>query len=57
MRERLRNEHGDANPLKHGHGGLLDIEFVVQLGLLLNAAEHPDVIGSTQVGIPTEGLA
>jgi len=56
MRERLRNEHGDANPLKHGHGGLLDIEFVVQLGLLLNAAEHLDVIGSTQVGYQLKAL-
>ena len=56
MRERLRNEHGDANPLKHGHGGLLDIEFVVQLGLLLNAAEHPDVIDSTQVGYQLKAL-
>ena len=56
MRERLRNEHGDANPLKHGHGGLLDIEFVVQMGLLLNAAEHPDVIGFTQVGYQLKAL-
>ena len=56
MRERLRNEHGNTNPLKHGHGGLLDIEFVVQLGLLLNAAEHPDVIGSTQVGYQLKAL-
>jgi glutamate-ammonia-ligase adenylyltransferase len=50
MRERLRHEHGDTNPLKHGRGGLLDIEFVVQLGLLLNANEHPQVIESFEVG-------
>ena len=56
MRERLRTEHGDANPLKHGRGGLLDIEFVVQLGLLLNAAEHPDVIRFTQVGHQLKAL-
>jgi len=49
MRQRIRNEHGDSNSLKHGHGGLLDIEFVVQLGMLLNAHLHPQVIGSTQV--------
>ncbi|MDH4018076.1 MAG: bifunctional [glutamate--ammonia ligase]-adenylyl-L-tyrosine phosphorylase/[glutamate--ammonia-ligase] adenylyltransferase [Xanthomonadales bacterium] len=56
MRERLRSEHGNTNPLKHGHGGLLDIEFVVQLGLLINTAEHPDVIGSTQVGEQLKAL-
>jgi glutamate-ammonia-ligase adenylyltransferase len=50
MRERLRREHGDTNPLKHGRGGLLDIEFLVQLGLLLNANEHPQVIESSEVG-------
>ena len=49
MRERLRKEHGNAKPLKHGRGGLLDIEFVVQLGLLLNASEYPAVITSAQV--------
>ena len=49
MRERLRKEHGDTKPLKHGRGGLLDIEFVVQMGLLLNASEYPEVISSAQV--------
>jgi len=48
MRERIRAEYGHVNPLKQGHGGLLDIEFVVQLGLLLNADRHPEVISSTQ---------
>lgn len=49
MRERIRTEHSDNNPLKHGLGGLMDIEFVVQLGVLLNANEFPDIIRSTQV--------
>jgi len=49
MRERIRLEHKDGNPLKHGHGGLLDIEFVVQLGILLNAHEFPEVISSTDI--------
>ena len=49
MRQRIRNEHGDTNPLKHGRGGLLDIEFIVQLGLLLNADKYPKVIRSTLV--------
>jgi glutamate-ammonia-ligase adenylyltransferase len=49
MRKRIRNEHGDGNLLKHGGGGLLDIEFVVQLGLLLNADKFPQLIKSTEV--------
>ena len=50
MRERIRAERGAANVLKDSRGGLLDIEFVVQLGVLLNAADCPALIGSTQVG-------
>ncbi len=49
MRERIRTEHGDSLSLKHGPGGLLDIEFIVQLGLLLSANEFPEVIKSTDV--------
>ena len=49
MRERVRKERGNTKPLKHGHGGLLDIEFVIQLGLLLNAADHPEITRSTRV--------
>lgn len=56
MRKRLRHEHGNTNPLKHGHGGLLDIEFVVQLGLLLNANEHPKVIESSEAGSQLRAL-
>ena len=49
MRQRIRAEHTEGAPLKHGPGGLLDIEFVVQLGLLLNANSYPEVIGSTEI--------
>ena len=56
MRERLRKEHGNTKPLKHGRGGLLDIEFVVQLGLLLNAGDYPDVIASAQVNSQLNAL-
>jgi glutamate-ammonia-ligase adenylyltransferase len=49
MRQRIRAEHTEGKPLKHGPGGLLDIEFVVQLGLLLNANSYPEVIGSTEI--------
>ena len=49
MRERLRAEHGDSTSLKHGPGGLLDIQFVVQLGMLLNAEAHPAILNSTSL--------
>lgn len=49
MRQRIRAEHAEGAPLKHGPGGLLDIEFVVQLGLLLNASSYPEVIDSTEI--------
>ena len=49
MRERVRKQHGDGSPLKHAPGGLLDIEFIIQLGLLLNAEAFPETLSSTQV--------
>lgn len=56
MRERIRTAHRKGSPLKHGSGGLLDIEFVVQLGLLLNAERYPDVIRSTEVNQQLQAL-
>jgi glutamate-ammonia-ligase adenylyltransferase len=50
MRQRIRAERSNGSPLKHGHGGLMDIEFVVQLGLLLNADSYPEAIDSTEIG-------
>ncbi len=49
MRQRLRAEHNDAASPKYGRGGLVDIQFVVQLGLLLNAEEFPAVLSSTEL--------
>ena len=49
MRERIHAEHGHGDSFKHGPGGLLDIEFSVQLGILLNAHSCPEVIESTQI--------
>lgn len=51
MRQKMLHELGehsvdDAAP-KHQPGGLVDIEFVVQLGVLATAAMHPSVIEST----------
>jgi glutamate-ammonia-ligase adenylyltransferase len=48
MRRRMRKEldRSDAQhfDLKHGHGGIGDIEFTVQYLVLLNAVSHPAVI-------------
>jgi len=49
MRQRILAERGEANDLKDGRGGLLDIEFVAQLGVLLNASEFPALTGATEV--------
>lgn len=32
---------------KHGSGGLIDIEFIAQLGILVSAHDHPDVVDAT----------
>ncbi len=48
MRRRMRKEldHSDTNvfDLKHGSGGIGDIEFLVQYLVLKEANSHPDVI-------------
>jgi len=53
MRERMRQEQAsrlgdalDASP-KHGPGGLVDIEFIAQLGVLASARLYPRVIQAT----------
>lgn len=51
MRERMRKEldRSDAQKfdLKHGRGGVGDIEFIVQYLVLKHAAKYPDVIEFT----------
>jgi len=48
MRQRMRKEldrsDGESFDLKHGRGGIGDIEFLVQYLVLENAKTHPDVI-------------
>jgi len=48
MRQRMRKELDRSNStkfdLKHGTGGIGDIEFLVQYLVLLHAEQHPDVI-------------
>jgi len=49
MRVRIAEQHASGDPLKHSPGGLLDIEFVVQLGLLLNTEKFPELVEVTQI--------
>ena len=49
MRERVAQQHAGGDPLKHQPGGLLDVEFVVQLGLLLNIEKFPELVKVTQI--------
>ncbi|HEY5679334.1 MAG TPA: bifunctional [glutamate--ammonia ligase]-adenylyl-L-tyrosine phosphorylase/[glutamate--ammonia-ligase] adenylyltransferase [Pseudomonadales bacterium] len=41
MRARMAEHHGDAEDLKRGSGGIVDIEFMVQYLVLAWAHEHP----------------
>jgi glutamate-ammonia-ligase adenylyltransferase len=51
MRERMRDEldtsRGGEINLKHGRGGIVDIEFMVQFGVLLWSSEHSDLLKAT----------
>ncbi len=49
MRQRIAQQQSNGDLLKHGPGGLLDIEFVVQLGLLLNIKRFPRSLASTRL--------
>ncbi len=44
MRVRMRSEIGNDDHAKHGPGGLVDLDFVAQLGTLLMAHEHPEIL-------------
>ncbi len=71
MRERLRREHVKPQDsrfdLKQGAGGMVDIEFLVQYLVLLNAHAHPELIrwpdnvrlleGLAKVGVLDEAAA
>lgn len=47
MRGRLREQHSGGDPYKHGPGGLLDIDFLAQLGVLSQAARDPGLSATT----------
>ncbi len=48
MRDRMRQEHDSAQPgdfnIKQGRGGIVDIEFLVQYLVLLNAVNHNELV-------------
>lgn len=60
MRERIRKTHGDGKSpglaIKHGPGGLVDIGFIAQLGVLALAAEKPEVAHPTGAAKQLEAL-
>ncbi len=47
MRVRMREQIDSDDRFKHGPGGLVDIDFLAQLGVLENAARHPALIAPT----------
>jgi glutamate-ammonia-ligase adenylyltransferase len=46
MRARMREELTPADEFKHGKGGLVDIDFIAQLGVLEAAHAHPEVLSA-----------
>jgi len=69
MRQRIADEKGTGpgkreagiptagQSAKHGPGGLVDIEFVVQLGVLTAAAGYPEVLQSSSCTEQLQALA
>jgi glutamate-ammonia-ligase adenylyltransferase len=52
MRDKMRQQldkSGKQFDLKQGKGGIVDIEFLVQYGVLRWAAEYPDLLDTTGV--------
>lgn len=56
MRERMFIERREGDPLKHAAGGMVDIEFIAQLGILLNARKHPAIIKNTELSAQLAAL-
>jgi len=58
LRERDADAHFDvAGSAKHQPGGLIDIEFVAQLGVLCSAHRHPRIVQATGTLAQLEELA
>jgi glutamate-ammonia-ligase adenylyltransferase len=56
MRQRVSDQPGNTEPVKYAPGGRVDIEFVVQLGLLLNSENSPDITNSTRLSLQLRAL-
>ena len=56
MREHLGSKGGQAINLKQDAGGIVDIEFITQAGVLLNAAQHGTLLESTSTLVLLAGL-
>ncbi len=57
MRARIQEQNPDGDALKYGAGGLLDIEFVTQLGLLTMAAAGTELLVSTEISKQLQALS
>ena len=57
MREHLGSKGGQDVNLKQDAGGIVDIEFITQAGVLLNAAQHSALLQSTSTLVLLQGLA
>jgi len=57
MRARVQEQNAGGDPLKYGPGGMLDIEFVTQLGLLSNAAGGAGLFRSTEISRQLQALS
>jgi glutamate-ammonia-ligase adenylyltransferase len=57
MRARIQEQNPNGDALKYGAGGLLDIEFVTQLGLLTMAAAGTELLGSTEIAKQLQALS
>lgn len=44
MRQKMRAAMGARNPMKHGDGGLVDLQFLIQYWQLRWAAQYPSII-------------
>lgn len=57
MRESVDKSTGDSFDLKQGHGGIVDIEFMVQYAVLRWSHQYPDLLDWTDNLRLLEGLA
>jgi len=57
MRQHLASRSGQTVDLKQDAGGIVDIEFIVQAGVLLRAETEPELLASTSTLVLLQGLS